>query len=70
MVKHNYPVVYSPQEFEFLDLVNVGGIWVQKVMFVDTGGNIYVGHYPMERQMDGKWLIDGCFLTLGEDKNI
>ena len=70
MVKHNYPVVYSPREFEFLDLMNVNGIWVQKVMFVDTGGDIYVGHYPMERQTDGKWLIDGCFLTLGEDKNI
>ena len=70
MVKHNYPVVYSPREFEFLDLVNVNGIWVQKIMLVDTGGDIYIGHYPMERQTDGKWLIDGCFLTLGKDKNI
>ena len=70
MVKHSYPVVYSPREFEFLDLVNVNGIWVQKVMFVDTGGDVYVGHYPMERQTDGKWLIDGCFLILGGDKNI
>lgn len=70
MVKRHYPVVYRPREIEFLDLVNVKGTWVQEILFVDAGGNIYIAQYPMERQVDGNWLIDGCVLTRHEDKNI
>ena len=54
----------------FLDLVNVKGTWVQEILFVDAGGDIYVAQYPMERQADGNWLIDGCMLTRQGDKSI
>ena len=70
MVKQHYPAVYRPQQVEFLDLVNVKGTWVQEILFVDAGGDIYVAQYPMERQADGNWLIDGCMLTRQGDKSI
>lgn len=70
MVKTHYPAVYRPREIEFLALVNWEGTWVQGVMFAEGNGNIYIARYPMELQDDGKWLIDGCVLTLQTDKNI
>lgn len=70
MVKRHYPAVYRPREVEFLDLVNVNGTWVQVILFVDAGGDIYIAQYPMERQADGNWLIDGCMLARQGDKSI
>ena len=70
MVKTHYPAVYRPREIEFLALVKWEGTWVQEVMFAEGNGNIYIARYPMERQGDGEWLIDGCVLTLQTDKNI
>ena len=70
MVKAHYSAVYRPREIEFLALVNMKGTWVQEVMFAEGNGNIYIARYPMERQGDGEWLIDGCVLTLQTDKNI
>ena len=70
MVKSHYSPVYRPREIEFRSLVNLEGTWVQEVMFAEGNGNIYIAHYPMELQADGKWLIDGCVLTLQTDKNI
>ena len=43
---------------------------MQEILFVDAGGDIYVAQYPMERQADGNWLIDGCMLTRQGDKSI
>jgi len=70
MVKSHYSAVYRPREIEFRALVYLQGTWVQEVMFAEGNGNIYIAHYPMELQDDGKWLIDGCVLTLQTDKNI
>ena len=69
MVKRHYPVVYNSRETEFLQLQYIGNMWVQKIIFTDFEGDIYLAHYPMERQPDGQWRIDGCILTMQEGKS-
>ena len=69
MVRRYYPPIYRSRESEFLELENIDGVWVQKVMFVDLDGNIYLALYPMEQQANGEWRIDGCILTVGEGKS-
>ena len=70
MVKTHYSAVYRPREIEFLSLTYVKDTWVQEVLFAEDNGNIYIARYPMERQGDGQWRIDGCMLTLQTDKSI
>jgi len=70
MVKTHYAAVYRPREIEFLSLTYVENTWVQEVLFAEDNGNIYIARYPMERQGDGQWRIDGCMLTLQTDKSI
>lgn len=69
MVKRHYPVVYNSRETEFLQLQYISDMWVQKIIFTDFDGDIYLAHYPMERQSDGQWRIDGCILTIQEGKS-
>ena len=69
MVKRHYRIVYDSRETEFLQLQYISSMWVQKIIFTDFDGDIYLAHYPMERQPDGQWRIDGCILTIQEGKS-
>ena len=69
MVKRHYPAVYNSRETEFLQLQYISDMWVQKIIFTDFDGDIYLAQYPMERQPDGKWRIDGCILAIQEGKS-
>ena len=63
MVRTGYAPVYRPREVEFRDLVMAGDVPVQKVLLVGPDGVPVMAIYPMQRQADGSWKIDGCMLV-------
>ncbi len=67
MVKTGYAPVYRPRKVEFRDLVDAEGIPVQRVYLVGPDGVPVIALYPMERQADGDWRIDGCTLVRADD---
>ncbi len=67
MVKTGYAPVYRPRKVEFRDLADAEGIPVQRVYLVGPDGVPVIALYPMERQADGSWRIDGCYLVRADD---
>jgi hypothetical protein len=67
MVQSGYMAVYRPREVEFRALLTDGGRFVQTVLVVGPDGVAQLAHYPMQRQADGSWLIDGCWLAPAPD---
>ncbi len=63
MVRTGYAPVYRPREVTFRDLVMAGDVPVQKVLLVGPDGVPVMAVYPMQRQADGSWKIDGCMLV-------
>lgn len=70
MVRTGYPPVYRPREVEFRDVVVAGDVPAQKVLLVGPDGVPVMAIYPMQRQADGSWKIDGCFLVAVGDQAI
>ena len=60
MVRAQYPVVYRPRSVTFRSPVRIGADLAQPVRMTDQGGHPWVVVYPMERQPDGSWRINGC----------
>ena len=63
MVRSSYPVVYRPKTVRFDPLVFVGEEVVQPVRMTDAEGRSWIAQYPMQRQADGAWRINGCQLV-------
>ncbi len=63
MVRTGYAPVYRPREVEFRDIVVAGDVPAQKVLLVGPDGVPVMAIYPMQRQADGRWKIDGCVLV-------
>ncbi|WP_205625020.1 DUF4864 domain-containing protein [Geminicoccus roseus] len=63
MVREAYPQVYRAREAEFRDIVEMNGRPTQRVLLVGPDGIPVIALYPMERQPDGSWRIDGCMLA-------
>ena len=63
MVRSAYPVVYRRKTAQFEKPVIVEGIVIQPVKMTDTEGRAWIALYPMQRQADGGWRIDGCQLA-------
>ncbi len=70
MVRTGYAPVYRPREVEFRDIVVAGDVPAQKVLLVGPDGVPVMAIYPMQRQADGSWKIDGCVLVGVGDKAI
>ena len=70
MVRTSYAAVYRPREVAFRDVVVAGDVPAQKVLLVGPDGVPVMAIYPMQRQADGSWKIDGCFLVGVDDKAI
>lgn len=66
MVKTGYQPVYRPKAVFFQKALTLEGRVLQQVLIVDMDEQSVMANYPMERQADGTWLIDGCFLTPAE----
>ena len=63
MVRTGYPVVYRPQSVQFEKPAVVVGEVIQPVRMTDAEGNAWIALYPMQRQADGVWRINGCQLA-------
>ena len=70
MVRRGYPPVYRPRQVEFRELVDVQGEPVQRVLLVGPDGVPMIALYVMQRQVDGAWKINGCYLVPAGDKAV
>jgi hypothetical protein len=62
MVRTGYPVVYRPKSVQFERPAVVDGEVIQPVRMTDADGQAWVAFYPMQREPDGRWRINGCQL--------
>jgi hypothetical protein len=63
MVREEYAVVYRPRSVSFDAPMMAGGELVQPVRMTDADGRAWLALYPMEKQSDGSWRINGCQLA-------
>ena len=66
MVRSGYPMVVSPQAVQYLDLTEIGGGYLQKVLLQDPSGQTHILIYQMI-EWQGSWRINGVgFAPLGQ----
>jgi uncharacterized protein DUF4864 len=70
MVKSGYPPVYRPRSVAFEKLVDTQQGPDQILRLVGPDGLTYAAHYLMQKQPDGSWMINGCYLTRVEDQSV
>jgi|KBSMisStaDraftv2_1062788.scaffolds.fasta_scaffold169466_1 hypothetical protein len=63
MVRSAYPVVYRPRDVQFQKPQTIDGETIQPVRMTDSEGRGWIALYPMQRQADGVWRINGCQLA-------
>jgi hypothetical protein len=63
MVRQAYPVVYRPAKVMFLSPRTLDAAVAQPVHLTDAAGQSWLAMYMLERQADGRWLINGCVLV-------
>jgi hypothetical protein len=68
MVRRGYPMVWRPSDVRFLELREVGGLFLQRVMVTDAGGVVHVLDYQMIQQENG-WKINGVQLLKAPGAN-
>jgi len=62
MVKQSYGALINPRRLAFFDLIEQRGVAIQRVLVEKAEGGLVIAIYPMARQPDGTWRIDGCAL--------
>ena len=70
MVKQGYTPVYRPKSVAFDKLVDTQYGPDQILRLIGPDGAAYIAHYMMQKQPDGSWMINGCYLTRAEDQNV
>jgi hypothetical protein len=70
MVKSGYTPVYRPQSVAFDKLVDTEYGPDQILRLIGPDGYAYIAHYMMQKQPDGRWMINGCYLTRAEGQNV
>jgi ketosteroid isomerase-like protein len=68
MVRIGYQPVYRPREVQFGAIATVNGDIVQRVELIGPDGKPALALYVMQRQPNGSWKINGCFLTASEQR--
>ena len=63
MVREQYAVVYRPRSVTFEEPLMAGDDLVQPVRMTDGHGHAWMAIYPMAKQPDGSWRINGCHLA-------
>jgi hypothetical protein len=64
MVQTAYPPVYRPRHVAFKELRLVEGVPTQEVLLIGPDGVPVMARYLLQKQPDGAWKIDGCYLLL------
>ena len=67
MVRQGYRPVYRPRAVEFREIVTLQGMPTQKVHVIGPDGRPVTALYPMSRQADGSWRIEGCYLQAPDE---
>lgn len=62
MVKTAYRSVYRPRYVAFKDLLMSQGVPTQPVFLIGPDRVPVTAMYIMQKQPDGEWKIDGCYL--------
>ncbi len=62
MVRRGYQPVYRPRRVRFGAVVMRDWGPEQQVFVVGPDGRPYIAVYPMQRQADGTWKTNGCYL--------
>ncbi len=70
MVRTGYRPVYRPREVQFRDILTFEETPIQRVFVVGPNGEPVVALYVMQRQIDGTWKIDGCYLVRANDQAV
>ena len=68
MVRRGYQPVYRPRQVEFQKIVDVDGVPTQEVYVIAPDGQPVIALYPMQKQPDGSWRINGCYLLGSPDR--
>jgi hypothetical protein len=63
MVTTSYQAVYRPRSVLFEDITTISGALTQPVLLLDSSGVPVRALYLMEKQSDGTWRINGCYLV-------
>ncbi|BAZ10494.1 hypothetical protein NIES4071_23160 [Calothrix sp. NIES-4071] len=63
MVKIGYQAVYRPRSVLFENITTIQGNITQLVLLLDPDGVPVRALYLMEKQPEGVWKINGCFLV-------
>ncbi len=70
MVRGAYQPVYRPSQVEFRDVVDFHGAPAQRVYLIGPDGIPVIALYPMERQPEGDWRINGCYLLRADENSV
>ena len=70
MVQTAYQPVYRPRHVTFKELQLKDGVLTQAVFLVGPDGVPVMAVYLMQKQPDGAWKIDGCYLTAFKDERL
>jgi chlorite dismutase len=63
MVRSGYPAIYRHRAAQFEQPDLIAGEVIQPVRLTDEEGRSWIALYPMQRQRDGSWRINGCQLA-------
>ena len=63
MVRTSYAVVYRPKTVKFEAPEVIDDEVIQPVRLTDADGRAWIAVYPMQREPDGAWRINGCQLA-------
>ena len=63
MVRTSYAVVYRPKTVRFEPPEVIDDEVIQPVRLTDADGRAWIAVYPMQREPDGTWRINGCQLA-------
>ena len=70
MVVGQYKAVYRPQSVNIGSVSTEGGVPFLEVYLVDPDGIFVTAIYSMQRQENGSWKINGCFLSQAQSDQI
>lgn len=68
MVRQSYRPVYRPRQVRFGELIIWRGKLTQRVILVGPEQQVVIALYEMQRQADGEWKINGCYLLAADEK--